>query len=114
MGADADEFTGTALIANEETVSDRANLDSLADRLREVRRQLTRGRQLANAFGSDRASPAALRAAERLNAAVRWLDETAPPPRSLRGLNDTAELPWLVRVVELRAAVLKTALEKTD
>lgn len=86
-------------------------LESLADRLREVRRQLTRGRRLAGAIDRRHASPTALRAAERLESAVQRLDEGSPPARRLRGLNDSPELPWLVRVVERRAKLLANALE---
>jgi hypothetical protein len=96
------------------------NLEALSDRLREVRRQLSRGKPLAGAIEHHHHSDAALRAAQRLEAAVRRLDAEAPmrrvSPHHEVGRHEVdaeaqAQLPWLVRVVERRACVLDALLQ---
>jgi hypothetical protein len=84
--------------------------ERLADRLREVRRQLSRRDALTGAFAREHHSGAALRAAQRLECAIRRLDD--PQPVRRRTLRPPGgELPWLVQVVERRADVLETILK---
>lgn len=107
-GMDADQRQNGSHVV-EVPLPPSSNLEALADRLREVRRQLSRGKPLAGVLDRRHQSVAALRAAQRLESAVRRLDEEMPIRRVVP-VTPPAELPWLVRVVEQRATALEAIL----
>lgn len=96
-------------------VASAANLEALTDRIRQVRRQLSRGKPLSQVLDHPRRSAAALHAAQRLESAVRRLSDETPLRRvahsSMAATPGQCELPWLVKVVEQRAITLEAVLE---
>ena len=98
------------LAAFDPTANPGQSYEGLADRLREVRRQLSRRDSLTGAIAREHHSTAALRAAQRLECAIRRLDDPQPV-RRLSRRTPGSDLPWLVQVVERRADVLETILK---